>query len=39
MFKSVGNLIRTIKDLEVGDHTIHDIHEYKYLDISYDIMN
>lgn len=36
---SVGNLIRTIKDLEVGNHSIHDIYQYKYIDNSYDLLN
>jgi hypothetical protein len=36
---SVGNLIRTIKDLEVGKSSIHDIFYYKYTDNSYILIN
>jgi hypothetical protein len=35
--KSVGNLLKVIDDLSVGKNTVLDIHEYKYLDMSYEM--
>ena len=35
--KSVGNIIRMIDDLQTGKHNVHEIHEHKYTDTSYEV--
>ena len=33
----MGNLIKALDDLNTGNNTVHEIHEYKYVDTAYEM--